>query len=542
MTAQATGVGVGLRAPHYGAFLRERPEVAWLEVHTENFFHQAGWDFEVLQRLRQDYPFSLHGVGLGLGSAHGFSHDHLQRVCALAARIEPALVSEHLSWGALAGRQLHDLLPLSLDRAAFELVADRIGQVQDALQRPILLENVSTYLRMQGDVMSEAEFLAALARHTGCGILIDINNLYVNQCNHGEDALQALTAIAALAPGAVGEIHLAGHLVTPAAVIDHHGAAIAPPVWDLYRAALALFGPLPTLIEWDTDVPPLPVLLAEVEKARAIMAGAPDVRPIQPAPLPVWSAAPHDLAEGQQRFAAAMLDRERTADAASLFAGGAGQLPERLALYRGHLTGTWENVLAAAYPVLRQLVGDEFFGGLARAFGLAHPAHDPDLNRFGAEMATFLDGFAPAAEYPYLPDMARLEWALHASYYDADALPLTAGEVAALTPGQLDASRFALHPAARLQQSRWAVASLWQAHHGGAFPQEMDTHEHWVIARVDWQVQLHPLTPAWHAALHRLEQGGTVGEALDAALALAPDVDVGAALVQWLDWQILVAP
>ncbi len=542
MTAQATGVGVGLRAPHYRAFLSERPDVAWLEVHTENFFHQAGWDFEVLQRLRRDYPFSLHGVGLGLGSAHGFSDSHLQRVCALAARIEPALVSEHLSWGALAGRQLHDLLPLSLDRAAFELVAGRIEQVQEALQRPILLENVSTYLRMQGDAMSEAEFLAALARRTGCGILIDINNLYVNQRNHGEDALQALRAIAALAPGAVGEIHLAGHLVTPAAVIDHHGAAIAPPVWDLYRAALALFGQLPTLIEWDTDVPPLPVLLGEVEKARAIMAGAPDARPAQPAPLPVWSTAPRDLAEGQQRFAAAMLDRARTADAASLFAGGAGQLSERLALYRGHLTGTWENVLAAAFPVLRQLVGAEFFGGLARAFGQAHPAQDPDLNRFGAQLAAFLAGFAPAAGYPYLTDMARLEWALHASHYGADALPLTARDVAALSPGQLDASRFTLHPAARLQQSRWAVASLWQAHHGDAFPQEMDAHEHWIVARVDWQVQLHRLSPAQHAALHCLEQGGTVGEALDRALALAADVDVGAALVQWLGWQILVAP
>src|SRR5450830_171370 len=530
MTAQATGVGVGLRAPHYRAFLGERPDVAWLEVHTENFFHQSGWDFQVLQRLRRDYPVSLHGVGLGLGSAHGFSNVHVQRVCALAARIEPALVSEHLGWGALPGRQLHDLLPLSLDRAAFELVAGRIEQVQDALKRPILLENVSTYLRMQGDAMSEAAFLAALARRTGCGILIDINNLYVNQCNHGEDALQEMAAIAALAPRAVGEIHLAGHLVTPAAVIDHHGAAIA------------LFGDLPALIEWDTDVPPLPVLLAEVEKARAIMACVADTLPAQPAAsaLPDWSTAPHDLADGQQRFAAALLDRERTADAATLFAGGPGEVAARLALYRGHLTGTRENVLAAAYPVLRQLVGEEFFGGLARAFGHAHPAQDPDLNQFGARLANFLDGFAPAFDYPYLPDMARLEWALHASYYGADAVPVTARDLAALSPGQFDGYRFALHPAARLQKSHWAVATLWQAHHGGAFPQEMDAKEHWIISRVDWQVQLHRLSPAQHAALACLEQGGTVGEGLDAALALAADCDVGAALVQWLDWQILV--
>jgi uncharacterized protein (UPF0276 family) len=486
-------------------------------------------------------------VGLGLGSAHGFSTDHLKKVCALARRIEPALVSEHLSWGALADRQLNDLLPLALNGAAFALVAGRIDQVQDALQRPILLENVSSYLRFRDDAMSEAEFLAALARRTGCGILLDVNNLYVNQCNHGEDALQAMATIAAAAPGAAGEIHLGGHLITPAAVVDHHGAAVAPAVWELYRAALATFGPLPTLIEWDTDVPPLPVLLREVEQARAIAADYANAAPSVPAAgAPAhWSTLAPDLGQSQQRFACALLDREKTADVAPLFAGTSDQVAERLALYRGHLTGGWEKVLAAAYPVLRTLVKEEFFSGMARAFGLAHPSQDPDLNGFGAGLAGFIDGLAPRLDDAWLADLARLEWAVHSSYYGPDAQAVTAADLAALSAAEFDTARFTLHPAARLQSSTWAVASLWQAHHGGALPAVMEGAEHWIVARVNsemgWQVQLHRLTPARHAALACLEQGGTVGEAIDRALGLAPDFDVSGALAQWLDLQLLVA-
>jgi len=240
--APLAGVGIGLRAPHYRAFLERRPAVGWVEVHTENFLARSGRDWHVLAAVRRDYPVSLHGVGLGLGSVHGFSDDHLARVAALVRAVEPALVSEHLSWGALRDRQLNDLLPLPLDRAALDLVAARVARVQDALGRRILVENVSTYVRFAGDAVSEAEFLAELARRTGCGVLLDVNNLYVNEINHGEDPVAAIAAIAALPPGSVGEIHLGGHLVTEDGLIDHHGDRVAPPVWDLYRAALARFG------------------------------------------------------------------------------------------------------------------------------------------------------------------------------------------------------------------------------------------------------------------------------------------------------------
>lgn len=262
------GAGVGLRAPHYREFLEGRPAVDWIEVHSENYFGDGGWDLEVLQRLRQDYPLSLHGVGLGLASAAGFREAHQERLRELVQRFEPQLVSEHLCWSALPGRVLNDLLPVPLIDAALALVCERVDALQCLLGRQVLLENVSASLRFVADVYGETRFLAEVARRTGCGVLLDINNLYVNQLNHGEDARAALRA---LPPGSVGEFHLAGHLVTEDAVIDHHGAPVAPAVWALYVEAMERFGPVSTLLEWDTDIPALGVLMHEADLARALL-------------------------------------------------------------------------------------------------------------------------------------------------------------------------------------------------------------------------------------------------------------------------------
>ncbi|GGC85499.1 MNIO family bufferin maturase [Undibacterium terreum] len=273
-TDKVYGTGIGLRSRHYQDFLRAPVDINWLEVHSENYFSDGGYDLHVLQHLRRDYAVSLHGVGLGIGSAQGFSEVHLQRLKQLADRVQPGLVSEHLCWGAISGRHMNDLLPMPLVNEALDLVCARVDLSQNVLRRRILLENVSTYLRFAGDDMLEAAFLAEVARRTGCGILLDINNLYVNQCNHGEDALEALGLLAKLPVGTVGEIHLAGHLVSADCVIDNHGSRVDAQVWDLYRHACRLFGTgIPTLIEWDTDIPELAVLLDEAAQADQIRAG-----------------------------------------------------------------------------------------------------------------------------------------------------------------------------------------------------------------------------------------------------------------------------
>jgi uncharacterized protein (UPF0276 family) len=262
------GYGVGLRTDHYRDFLEQRPNIDWLEVHSENYFG-GGVDLDVLQKLRADYPISMHGVGLGIGSVAGYSQAHIDKIKKLAERIQPALISEHLCWGSIAGRHLNDLLPLPLIQSALNLICERVDHLQNTLQQRILLENVSAYTRFACDEMTESEFLVQVVKRTGCGVLLDINNLYVNQCNHGESAEEALATFQQLPANSIGEIHLAGHLVTDNGLIDHHGCQVVPKVWELYENARRLFGAgIPTLIEWDTDVPEIAVLLAEAEQAK----------------------------------------------------------------------------------------------------------------------------------------------------------------------------------------------------------------------------------------------------------------------------------
>ncbi|HKB74062.1 MAG TPA: DUF692 domain-containing protein [Burkholderiales bacterium] len=264
--------GVGLRFRHHREVLESHPAAAWFEVHTENYLG-GGSAPACLDAIRRDYPVSLHGTGLSFGSAEGLDPSHLARVRDVVERVEPALVSEHLSFSFAGGTYLADLLPLPMTEEALGIVCRNVAQAQDHLKRRILVENPSTYLRFRHSTIPEWEFLARVAKRTGCGILCDVNNIYVSACNHGWDASEYL---AALPPEAVGEIHLAGHVVRRldggrVLRIDDHGSRVAPEVWALYAEALALFGRVPTLIEWDTDVPPIAVLLEEAAHAAALI-------------------------------------------------------------------------------------------------------------------------------------------------------------------------------------------------------------------------------------------------------------------------------
>ncbi len=248
----------------------------------------------------------------------------------------------------------------------------------------------------------------------------------------------------------------------------------------------------------------------------------------------------NDLAAIQARFAEGLLAGGDNPTA--LFRGDAALLERRFALYRGNLTANWENALRNAYPVIRQMVGDEFFRALAREYGRAIPLQEGDLNRFGQHLPDFLDTFAPVADFPYLPDMARLEWALHRAHQAADTPALTAQTLAAMDMDAIDALRLALHPATTTLHSHWAVADLWQAHQpdGPPWPTEL-RRECWMVAcRPDWRAQLRTLTPGEHAALCAIAAGETFGAALDAAAATEPDFDPAHALPHWLQAGLLI--
>jgi uncharacterized protein (UPF0276 family) len=267
MALPLTAVGIGLRQPHYREVFETTPELGFVEVHSENFFLDGGASMHALERARKAYPVSLHGVGLSIGSADRLAEQHLAQLVRLAERIEPALVSEHLCWGAIDGLHFNDLLPLPSTHEALALVAERVDRVQNALGRQIQIENVSAYVEYRDSELTETAFLAELARRSGCGILFDVNNLYVNAKNFGFDAAARLADLPA---SAIGQIHLAGHTEVDGCLIDTHGSRVCAEVWALYDAACRRYGPKPTLIEWDTDLPPLEVLLDEAGRARSI--------------------------------------------------------------------------------------------------------------------------------------------------------------------------------------------------------------------------------------------------------------------------------
>lgn len=272
-------VGIGARQPHYAALCESSPPLGFVEVHSENFFADGGASLAVLQRLRECHPVSLHGVGLALGSAAGLDAWHLERLERLVRRFEPARVSDHACFAraprASGGPVLHgsDLLPIAFTEASLAILVRNVVQVQERLRRPIAVENLSAYLSYADDTIPEAAFLAELVRRSGCTLLLDLNNLMVNALNAGvADPLASCRAFVDVLPaGCVEEIHLAGYCETEDIVIDDHGSLVRPAVWQLYRHAIERLGAVPTLIEWDTDLPALEVLLDEAAQAQRIV-------------------------------------------------------------------------------------------------------------------------------------------------------------------------------------------------------------------------------------------------------------------------------
>jgi uncharacterized protein (UPF0276 family) len=269
MGPRGLGHGVGLRPSHYGRFLEERPPVDWVEAISENFMGVGGRPLAVLEKVRRDMPVALHGVSLSIGSVEPLSRGYLRQLRSLVHCLQPALVSDHLCWGRHRGRYGHDLWPLPYTEESLAHVATRVHEAQEALGRRLLLENVSSYLTCAESTLTEWDFLAELCRRTACGLLLDVNNVYVSARNHGFDPRAFLAGIP---PGRVEQVHLAGHQDRGSLLLDTHDREVSREVWALYREALERFGPTPTLIEWDEAVPALEVLVAESRRAARVEA------------------------------------------------------------------------------------------------------------------------------------------------------------------------------------------------------------------------------------------------------------------------------
>jgi uncharacterized protein len=440
-------IGLGLRYPHLDHVIGARPAAGFFEVHPENYMLDTA-GLAKLTRIRMDYPLSLHAVGLSLGSANGVDAAHLARLRDLIDRLDPFLVSDHLSWSIAGGVYLNDLLPLPYTRDALDVVARNVETVQAALKRQILIENPSAYLRFRGGAFDEPEILRMLAARTGCGLLLDVNNVHVSAQNLRFDANAYLEAFPF---DSVKEIHLAGH--TPKEVrgetilIDDHGSRVSAPVLSLYADALARARDAATLIEWDSALPEFHVLLEERDRAAAVARDA--LTPKRAARLETLQA---ELAR-------------------ALFSGDdelACGITGHFSIHRNNVRESLTAALAAVYRAVEQLVGEAFFRQCALQFIPIHPPRMPSLAGYGEEFPEFLSGLDSCSGLPYLADVARLEWQASRAALQEPLPPLPAGDLKPLLVQDPARLAFTAQPGLSYLASRFPADAIWKfARDGG---------------------------------------------------------------------------
>jgi hypothetical protein len=400
--------------------------------------------------------------------------------------------------------------------------------------------------------MDEFSFLAELSQRTGCSILLDVNNLYVNACNFDYDPWPLVQKLPAQA---IGEIHLAGHTRTEDCLIDTHSDVVCDGVWQLYQRVLAQVGAVPTLIEWDTDIPPLETLLQQAEIARSHLFSmeSNSLELIDLAPLPVHAKAQAEsesnrieksLEQTQLQFGAAMLSPKNANAAASLFAQTEEIAVDRLAIYRGNVVSAITKALQAAYPVVEQIVGEEFFAALARACWQEYPSTSGDLHDYGQSFSGFVARFPHTREMPYLSDVATLEWAVHAAYGAADHVPLKMSALGEVAPEQVGHLRFAFQTGAALLRSDYPIASIWLQHQTG-YPHAIDIDltqaEAALVHRAGDKVCTTPLLAEQFHFLLQLQQGESLQAALLNTLEQHPQFAADQALALAFNAQLIIA-
>jgi uncharacterized protein (UPF0276 family) len=446
IATRGTGFGLGLRTQHYADFLARKQPLDWLEIITDNYLIDGGKPLAVLDAIRRDYPVAMHGVAMSIGASQG--------VKALADRIEPLWVSDHLCWTGPGPEQLHDLYPLPYTDESARHVIAQIRHAQDVLGRRLVLENVSSYVRYWQDSASEWQFLAHIAEEADCLLLVDVNNIYVSSVNHGFDPLTYLQALPA---HRVQQIHLAGHSDNGDHIIDTHDHPVAQPVWDLYAQACQRFGAVAAMIERDDHIPPLADLLDELATARRIAAetlASPE--PATAAVMPLAPAVdPLPLAAVQRHFADQVL-----ADAlpqATPDDPVTGRLPIYHHAYRARLS----EVLADTYAKTFLYMGSDSFDEHARAFAVAHPPQTRSLNRYGEGLVEALRVQYP--DNPELHELAQLDWDLRTRFDSADVPTLETAAAQASDPWTTRPG--VLHPSALLRTITTNVVGVWNAIH-----------------------------------------------------------------------------
>ena len=470
--SKSRGCGMGLRSQHYPVITETWPKVDWFEAISENYMDTGGRPLRILEKIRQRYPVALHGTALSIGSVDPLNLRYLERLKNLIKRVDPFIVSDHLCWAGTEGEQLHDLLPLPFTEEAIAHVTARVDQVQEILGRKILLENVSTYVTFRHSVMPEWDFLSEISRRSGCGILLDLNNIYVNAVNHRFDPMDYLKAIHG---ERVEQIHLAGHTDRGDFLFDTHSSPVIDKVWKLYEEAMRRWGPISTLVEWDEAIPVFEELESEVNKAKAIHQNFQHVlkaklqeptegflapkkikRPVFQIPLSLAQslfrseirASRHQAPEPFQ----ALLNPQGHAS---------GQ--ERLQVYAEGYTARIRESIAEVYETVRCALDAEVFDELCLGYAQRYDSDDYNLNHAGKHLEEFLKTSSLSKEAPFLPDLAKFEWGLWEAFHSFDeSSAFTHSDLAKIPLEDWERSVIDFQPSVKLLDSDWPGLDLWK--------------------------------------------------------------------------------
>jgi uncharacterized protein len=526
--------GASFKPRYLEEILRDEKWAGFFEVHAENYMGAGGWPHAALERIRERFPLSIHGVCMSIGGLRPLCRDHLARFAALVKRYEPAMVSEHLAWSTHDTVFYNDLLPLPYTDETLSRVCDHIDAVQEAIGRRLFLENPSTYLLFRESTWNECEFMKAVAQRTGCGLLLDVNNVFVSAANHG---FSATDYVEAYPLEHVGEIHLAGHSRQSddegePLLIDSHDSPVADPVWALYDAVIAKCGPIPTLIEWDSKLPEWPVLKSEAAAAQAILDH--HNGPVKdPAPGRT-GREPKDTAKAAMTdypaaFAQALLRPDRAAPDCVNGPFGKG-VRKRFNVYRNNVTVSLIDALADIFPATQRIVGATFFREMARLFVRQYPPLSPLLFLYGREFPEFIDRFEHTQSMPWLGDVARIERAWLDAYHAADAPTCTPESIAGVDSGALGALTFRAHPAMRIVPSRFPAVTIYSANRldGPVEPITSDVPEQALVTRPKLDVAVRILPAGGAAFLTALASGKTLAEAAEAGASDTEAFDLAA--------------
>jgi uncharacterized protein (UPF0276 family) len=526
-TGDFLGYGLGLRKEHYAELLEGSPRVDWLEVLTENYLVPGGPPLFHLERIRACYPVVMHGVSLSIGSTTPLDLDYLRQVRALATRIEPRWISDHLCWTGTDGTNLHDLMPLPYSEESLRHVVERVSRVQDFLGTRILLENVSSYLEYTHSCMPEWEFIAAVAEQADCHLLLDINNIFVSARNHD---FAPETYLNAMPPTRIRQFHLAGHRDHGDYIVDTHDEAIVDPVWALYRAAVRRFPPTATMIERDDDIPPLAELVAELELAREQAAAALAEDPVRQT-LRVAAKSAHVLGP-------ALHDLQRTLQAhvlepalplpACIAQSTRVNREQRVAIYSDGYRLRLIDAMRTEFPALAAVLGAEDYATLVIAYLEAYPSRHFSLRWIGERFSEFLAATPPYSKAPLLSALTHFEWTLGEAFDAPDAPVVDAAALGAL-PGEAWPDLRAIeHPSVRAVELGALVPGHWRAAKAGEVvsPEAaVGAPTAWRIWRQDLKTMFRSLPPLEAASIRWLT-GTSFIELCDYLSGQLPEADV----------------